>query len=100
MLVSVTVIWGSKPPRELSEHEWDSPEVKVWCMMNINESLTPFCLMCTLLLVIYMCNSVFSAASWFQAETPHFLQMKCRHVLTTQGPLAGIYDSHKVLHYV
>jgi hypothetical protein len=29
------VTWGSESPRELSEHERDSPEVNIWCMLNM-----------------------------------------------------------------
>jgi hypothetical protein len=28
------IIWGSEPPREHSEHEWDSPKVNVWCVLQ------------------------------------------------------------------
>jgi hypothetical protein len=57
-----SVIWSSEPVRELSEYEWYNPEVNIWCVQNVTEALTCFCLTRTSLQAIYMHNTVSSAA--------------------------------------
>jgi hypothetical protein len=40
--VSKTVIWGSEPPREHLEYEWDSPKVNVWYVLTHERVIGPY----------------------------------------------------------
>jgi hypothetical protein len=38
----ICVIWGNEPPEEHLEHEWDNPEVNMWCSLAYERVISPF----------------------------------------------------------
>jgi hypothetical protein len=37
-----TIFWGSENPREIQEHERDSPKVNVWCAVTATGVIGPY----------------------------------------------------------